>query len=127
VVIPFANRNKDQDNPIYTKPPGTEGGCKLVEHADMKLAATEFGEGKLYGKIFLWAKVEYPDYPDPAYINIWQSASMYSPGTLYCALEWDHKYSQQCLCGRCYHVWIVDGWICPMLQWDWLPLCWSFQ
>jgi len=122
VIIPFANRYKGQANRLYTQPPGGVGGFEFANHTDLKLDVIEFGLEELYvgmqRKLFLYAKVEYPDYPDPLYINVWQSASRYSPGTLYCALEWNDTYGVQCLCSKCRCEWCFNGWICPMLQWD---------
>jgi hypothetical protein len=121
VIIPFANRGKGQTNPIYTKPPGKLGGCKLVPDCDFGLKATHFGVAYLHlgsgWNFFLYAVVEYPNYADPVYINIWNGASPSQHGTMYCALRYDSNTAQRCLCGQQCDLWSAHGWVCPMLQW----------
>ena len=113
-IIPMA-RGK-QTNPIYDAKPGQPAGKKTVHNCAIDVTASRFELGRIGNMLFLAAAVDVPGFDTRGWINIWQGASKYNPGTLYCALRYRAEYGQHCLCGSCHSSWITQGWVCELLQ-----------
>ena len=118
IVIPLADGRR-QTNPLYGAPPGShpKGDQLIVPHWDGELRSNEFKIAYAYGSCFLYAKAQWPDATQSAYVNVWAGRRLGGWGTLFCSLAHRPNCERCCLCGSCRLDWQQRGWLCKYLSW----------
>ena len=125
VLIPLAQKDTLQTNPIYRTAPANDAWPQLngIAYAVHPLSLQEVIVVSAYGRRFTVGKVRYHDdnFDGDAYINIHSESPSHGYSVIYCGLGSDCDegldfLKDKCLCGGCFHDWTSRGWTCQYIQ-----------